>query len=487
MVLALGRYLMITLTVIVVAGISVVVWPLEDNPERQLVAAGARLCHVNDETLLIGVILEGEQFDDTTVAVAAKVPTLQRLSLAESAVTRRGLESLRAATGLTSLNLNRTPNAGGTMDIVAGFGSLKELRLDGCEWLRDEHLAQLAPLTKLEILSLAETNVTVGSLFYLGQLPKLKFLVLDDCPNISDETIDALIEFSKPRRLSMSLSGTDITAEGLKRLRNGLPGITINLRPETLVGLRAIGERGQFTSNDRGEILGFRRRTEITGFIHPLQPGDLTIVGTVGSLVDLNLEGTNVDDSMLMELPQMSHLESLRLSGTQITDDGLKTLASFPNLQTLWILQDAIEGRGLTHLQQTPKLSNLKVQTQSGDEILRHVTQATELKSLWIDAPLTNAAISQLASLPRLHYLALIDTRIRAAGIERLATCPSLTELRMDNGLVDDSDIDAIASVRSLKAVALIQTSVTREGRDRLRQLRPGLTIQWTDGAWLGR
>lgn len=488
MLVAICRHLYFGITVLALVGLSAIVWPVQGvEPDQQLAAAGAKLCFAKNETLLVGVALEGEQIGDELVHVAARIPSLQRLSLVGTSVTARGIQMLWPDTRLISLNLGRTRLSGDVLDIVADFTTLKELKLDGCEWLRDEHLARLAPLENLEVLSVAETSITSGGFEHLQKLPRLKFIVLDGCPQVTDGSIDALIRLCQPRQISLSLSGTEMTATSLVRLRAGLPESTIYLRPETMVGLRAIGNRGQFLTNQDGRIWGFRRQADLDGMVLPLQRGDLGLVGTVSELVELNLDYTNVDDAMLMELPEMSCLETLRLSSTHVTDDGLKSLSRFPNMQSLWLMENEIDGPGLAQLRHVPKLASLKVQTRRGDEVLPHLECLRELRMLSICAPLTNAGMVRLSRLPKLRYLSLVGTDVRASGIAHLAGCAKLAELRFDGGLINDSDIDSIAGLKSLRWLVLCQTRVTRAGRDRLSKLRPDAAIHWSESAMISR
>jgi phosphoribosyl 1,2-cyclic phosphodiesterase len=76
---------------------------------------------------------------------------------------------------------------------------------------------------------------------------------------------------------------------------------------------------------------------------------------------------------------------------------------------------------------------------------------------------------------------------VRASGIAHLAGCAKLAELRFDGGLINDSDIDSIAGLKSLRWLVLCQTRVTRAGRDRLSKLRPDAAIHWSESAMISR
>jgi len=478
MLMSLGRHVTITVATIFLVAVSAVLWPLGDGPpEQALKAAGAKLCFANDETLLVGAFLEGDRFNDDHVVIAAKVPSLQRLSLAESKVTRSGIHALRALERLSSLDLSRTQCTPDILDVVASLTSLKELRLDECDWLTDQDLGRLKSLRRLESLSLAQTKVTAAATEHLQQIPRLRVLGLDRCPEINDSSIESLIRLCEHRSVNLSLSGTEITSQGLLQLRKALPSHAIHLRPDTMVGLREIGGRGHFTTNELGEVWGFRRRADIDGMVYPLLAGDLKLLSNIPGIVDINLEDTNVDDTMLLELGQLPRLETLRLSSTRITDAGLKVLAGMPNLKTLTLMDNNIDGAGLSNLQYVPQLTNLRIQTQSGDDVLSHLRGLTDLQMLSICAPITDAGTEQLSDLPKLRYLALIATKVRAAGIEKLGVSSTLAELRFDGGMIDDSDIESLAGLKSLKWMVFYQTKVTNAGRDRLLALRPDIAI----------
>lgn len=483
MLVAIARQLAITLVVLGMVGISAILWPFEDlRPERQLAAAGAKLCFAHDETMLVGAMLEGAHIGDDLVIVASKVPSLQRLSLIDSGVSDHGIRSLRSLQKLSSLNVSRANLTSESLIAMVEFPVLRELRLDGGEWLRDDHLIELARLKNLEILSLADTNVTTTGLEHLRHLPKLRYLLLERCRNITDDSVDDLISLCQENHLNLSLSGTDITLPQLVRMRRTLTKSTIQFRPETMIGLRAIDERGQFLTNEVGEIRGFRRRADLDGLFVPLRPGDLTVVATTASdLLEINLDHSNVDDAMLQELRELPRLEMLRLSSCFVTDDGLSVLTRFPNLLSLSLMENDIDGRGLIHLQHVPRLTSLRVQTQRGDEILGHLECLTNLRTLVICAPLSNEAMARLSKFPQLRSLALIGTDVRREGIARLADSQTLSELRFEGGQIDGSDIDACAALPALKWLILPQNSITRAGRDRLSKSRPDLAVEWTE------
>lgn len=489
MLLSLGRKLLFAVALAIVFSASLAVWPVDHaSPEQRLARAGARLCYALDETLLIGALLEGDDFGDADADTALRIPSLQRLSLAGSRVSLAPLWNLKSVPRLWNLNLSRTQLSSDALRIVAQAPQLTELRLEGCDWLRDDDLRALEPLAGLQMLSLSGTPVSPACLPILEALPRLRFLHLDRCPKFDDASIDALISLCSSRSFSLNLSGTEITGDGLSRLRSALPHCLIQFRPETMVGLRDLAERGTFLTNERGEVRGFRPRVDSDGLIIPLEPGDLTIVGRIPTLVELNLERTLIGDTLLEELGDLPKLESLRLSETPITDQGLRILRRFPNLKTLWLQDTDLDGEGLVHLRHTPHLRHLRVSARDPARVVAALASLPELEQALIQSPLSDVDLRDMAACRHLKSLTLIETHIRGPGLEHLAALESLSELRLDGGLLDDSSVDRLSRLTSLRWIALFQTGVTSHGRGRIVARRPDLKLHWTsrDGESVG-
>jgi hypothetical protein len=311
--------------------------------------------------------------------------------------------------------------------------------------------------------------------------------VLNHCSQIDDTVVDSLIQHFQIRPVRLSLSWTEITRPGLSRLRAGLPHNSVDMRPESMVGLRDVGERGQFMTNPNGEIIGFRYRREPDGWIPELQSGDLTVVSALPGMKRLSLEYMNVTDALLLEANFMPELEVLRLSSSLVSDLGMQVLERVPNLETLLIANTDLNGNGLENLRHVPKLQTLKVQTRLGNEILPWIVALNDLRALSIRAPLTDAGMEQLSELGQLRSLELVQTQVRGSGIDKLISLPRLQELAFEGGLVDDSDIEALARLKTVNQIVLAGTRVTRAGWHRLASMVPDKHVFWTEFATVPR
>lgn len=478
MVIAVGRFMALAVAAMIVASISTIVWPL-DTPEQKLISARAKLCYALNETLLVGAKLEGDDFGDEQVIIAASIPSMQRLSLAGSLVTARGIRALHALPKLSSIDLSDTNLADDAFSELCTLPGIRELELNRCRWLNDESLSQLSGMKSLEFLSLSETSITAAGIEQLQRATGLRLIRLENCRKIDDSAIDAIVRLCEAGRINLDISGTEVTHEGFIRLNTLVPHGRIQLHPDTLVEFREIAQRGQFFLGLDGKVTGFRCKRDFDGLTIPLNPGDLTTIGRNSEIRDLFLEQSGVTDPMLYELPLLTGLETLRLSGTRITDDGLSVLANFPNLKSFWLLETDIQGPGLSHLRHIRHVTNLKIQTRQGDEILQYLAALEELKNLAINAPLTDRGMEILATLPKLESLALVDIDVSRSGIASLAASSSLTSLRFDGGSIGDADIDSIAELKRITEVTLSQTQVSQAGRNRLAKLRPDIVLIW--------
>ena len=472
----------------VVLGVGLIVWPPSGPPLAiEIQQRGGKVQLVRDETLLIGVMLDGPQFGDTDATKLAQVSSLRSVSFQNSSITREALRRLLPLTGLRTLNLSHTQLVPESLNDVARFTSLQQLRLAGCSWLKDEQLASLVALQSLERLELSSPSITGAGLAHLAQLPALQELTLGECAAVGDEAVDQLASLSQLKKLT--LSGTELTSRGYLELCQRLPGVKVIVPPESLKDLREISKRGKFAADLSGfsQPMTFSQQTNRDGPMLPLLPGDLTVIGSLTGLRYLYLQG-EITDEMFLELGPLPELESLLVLDSLITDEGLQRLAGFPSLKSLSMFPTPslkslsmfptqITGSGLKHLKHTPGLTRLDIRTQQGDEVLEYLAPLQNLDELIIGAPITDEGLDRMPVLAKLRGAYFNDSRVRGPGIESLSKQPSLILLCFGRGLIDDTAIEHIAKLTSLRSVSLGGTRVTEEGRARLRKLCPAMFV----------
>lgn len=145
-------------------------------------------------------IVESRISDEGLTKIIKNWPDLRGLSLDYSAITDDGL------TQLTELK------------------QLKTFAGSGCGRIGTKGFAAIAKVSDLDYLYLAETSLTDGDIQTLSALKSLKHLNIATT-KISDDCVDTLIEF--PSLKVLVIQGTAITAEGVTRLRAGLPNCEV--------------------------------------------------------------------------------------------------------------------------------------------------------------------------------------------------------------------------------------------------------------------
>jgi len=152
---------------------------------------------------------------------------------------------------ITYIDLQEAQITDNDLSRLVGLKQLEELNICGNE-ISDEGLIHIAQLTTLQYLDLSFTHITDDGLQHLQRLTNLQSLLLNGLDDddqltdagirylvplvqlselrlngahITDQSVDALLTFRNLRMLD--ISGTRISEEGYRRLREGLPDCDI--------------------------------------------------------------------------------------------------------------------------------------------------------------------------------------------------------------------------------------------------------------------
>ena len=167
----------------------------------------------------------------------------------------------------------------------------------------------------------------------------------------------------------------------------------------------------------------------------------------------INLAGTNVRDDDLEQLPDSRNLISLVLDDTPITDKGIAHLAGLRELKWLSLRNTQIADAGLAHLRGMIKL-----------------------KSLGLDGTkITDAGLKNLEQMQRLEHLRLENTNISDAGLAYLRGLPVHCLWLNGTRVTDAGLVHFKEGMSELYQLSLIDTEVTKEGRNQLLRDVPRL------------
>jgi hypothetical protein len=165
-------------------------------PDRLVRAVGIDYFHG-----LTMVALQGPTVTDENLRLLGKVPCVEYLDLAGANISNEGLRYLRELKNLRFLNVEHA-------------------RID------DRGLEQLACHTGLTSLILDDTDITDSGLAHLGGMTELEHWFGLQRTHLTDAGVKQLEGFKKLRRIA--LNGTQITEEGLNRLRAAFPNTEVN-------------------------------------------------------------------------------------------------------------------------------------------------------------------------------------------------------------------------------------------------------------------
>jgi Leucine-rich repeat (LRR) protein len=182
-------------------------------------------------------------------------------------------------------------------------------------------------------------------------------------------------------------------------------------------------------------------------------------------IIRLNLQGTKITDSALLQLSALTSLEALNIGSVQVTDAGIEALASLVHLKELTLGGNKLTDAGLQPLRQMPGLTFLDLggvqRTDSGP---------------W-SVSFGQSGLEAIATLRSLRRLRLSDTGINARGIEVLKRLPlESLDLHDCNELKDDA-IPILARIRTLHFLDLSGTKVSATEVTKLRRMRPDCRI----------
>lgn len=245
----------------------------------------------------------------------------------------------------------------------------------------------------------------------------------------------------------------------------------------------------------------------------PQRPSAFTPVMDAVKMLD-RLEALVIDsgvqDSDVLGLDRLSHLEVLAMSGPSpnLTDAGLATLLEIPNLKELKLGDCAATDAWMTQLKALPHLrefclgdeetlatesSRLRVTgmgladlpglteltfcspalTHEGIAQLRSLRQLQQLK---LGGPVFPSDLANLRVMTQLEHLRLINTEVRGQGLDVLAKLPNLGILEFHHELINDSHLSNFLEIPTLWYLGFWDTDVTWDKASAFRTAHPRLS-----------
>lgn len=193
--------------------------------------------------------------------------------------------------------------------------------------------------------------------------------------------------------------------------------------------------------------------------LRQLKPNDLHSLG-----IDCVISPpARFDQTVMPYLSGLTGLKELSLFGTNVTGSGLRHLGKMGSLRVLKIgMSDKSLDAGLPYLAKLKSLEHLYLDGRCTDAGLRALTEATELKRLFLNInEVQGPGLAHLEKLPALRSLTLYCTSSSTAGLACVKNLTSLTHLHLFNSRGDwpvtDADLAHLSGLTALKELEFTQ------------------------------
>ncbi|KAH7688558.1 RNI-like protein [Dioscorea alata] len=346
------------------------------------------------------------------------------------------------------------------------------IHLGGYPGVRDVWMNVIASQGKfLESLDISCSNVTDHGLVLLKNCFNLKKLALNYCYQISDRGLRFM---SKGIEAFTNLSNLAfLNLERCSRIHGGL----IHLRGLTKLKSLNIKYCNSVTDEDMEPLSGFTSLLQLNLNQCGLSDEECQKLSELIQLKDLNLGYNKITNACLINLKGLINLESLNLDACNISSEGLLNIEGLTSLRTLELSKTRVEA--LSHLSGLISLRTLEL-SETRVEALGHLSGLHNLENLDLSFTLVNdnslAALSTLTSLTSLNlqYLKISDeglpflsshiglTHLDLSGckhldigFDKLKCFKNLQSLEICDGYLDDSCVDSIKGITSLKLLNL--------------------------------
>ncbi len=190
-------------------------------------------------------------------------------------------------------------------------------------------------------------------------------------------------------------------------------------------------------------------------------------------LRELDLSGTKVTDAGLDSLRGFADLQVLNVGGAYVTDDGLPRIEALRQLRGLSLALSNVSETGTAHLRALPRLESLDLgMTRVGDDGLEELEGMTGLRELGLcNANITDIGMASLKGLTRLQVLSLAGNKITDAGLTQLKGLTQLETLDLQSNKITDVGLIQLKGLTRLKNLDLQGNKISNAGMAQLKAL----------------
>ncbi len=238
---------------------------------------------------------------------------------------------------------------------------------------------------------------------------------------------------------------------------------------------------GNMTDTGLAQLSGLRHLEilDITGTF----TGSALVRLDLRCLRELRLESRSLTDAAVRPLTECPQLERLTLQWGTFTDAGLVHLKALHRLQYLKLQGDSFTGSALTQLD----LHDLRELALAGahehgalldDSLFTALPVGKRLVSLRVSyGVVTAGGVQRLASVSSLRSVALQGMHMNDQTLTALAECPQIEDLSLRLCPITDAGLHRLTTMKGLRHLDLRGTPTTVTGRAELQAALPTLHI----------
>jgi WD40 repeat protein/tRNA A-37 threonylcarbamoyl transferase component Bud32 len=421
-----------------------------------LVEQIAELEHV--ESLEIDVSL----LKSSEMSELSRIASLRELILVDLHVDAATVEQLAALRSLKTLEVQSgSAEHGAALVSLAKIAVLGTISLSGSS-VTDAELAPLMALAQLDELRLIGTHVTPEMVDRLRQKLAQTNVIFDD-PRRHREAAEWVLSIGGEIEIADDQTGSASKVGELPEQPFRVVAINLGGNPKVvdddLVRLKDL------VTLERLDL----RETDISD-------EGLTHLQNLLELKSLTLFETKVTGRGFAHFSRLENLQGLGASGAPLTNEGLAQFPPLPSLEYFQLGSTDLSAGYLAHVSRFPLLRNLMIPSAMavppGLEHLRGTR--VEILTLNWQTDLPDESLTHLAAIPNLRELSFRGTRcLTAEGFQHLAKVATLEKLILTKTQFGDDAVEAIASLDRLTYLDVTESRLTLTGLARLKAALP--------------
>jgi hypothetical protein len=412
-----------------------------------------------ENQLLSETLKTADSIDGDVVAVTFLEPT----------VTARQLRFIRRYPKLKRLVFSSTSSLEGRLESLRAMTELTTIDLSSVGWLDETAMSDIAGLRHVRNLLLGESTISDAQLNHLATHPGLTHLSLRGCRRISDHSIDMLT--SLPALKQLDLVRTGVSLEGLSRLRTARQDLTIGYSPHSEIsGIRLDGATDTAFQSERnqGGITSTATTEDLVALLsipHDWWTGQWSPDGSLKSVRSITLTGPAAAESIAWLAPRLSQLNAITIPAS-----GLSELTAAQVAEVGWaVIGDVTAAEQLMHLAKMPLIRDLALEVTSPLEsdfpppdfelpqlttlkvrgagvqdatvrFLKDIAAPTSLE-LELPTPLSPGTVQDLAGWRQADYVTLRGSGVDMEVITALSQLSALTSLNLEIDVPSEADL----------------------------------------------